>query len=215
MALIIHHSLINLILRIKDKGSILHHLLIQRKSRHEQELAIFFRILGDLRRHGIALLLKDDVVIGADGRLVFADAEGGGAGQGIGEGVPADGKGLGDLAPGGDCDVEDPDGGIGEFLDAVRTVGLARDDLDGHFPVVDLDGRDLGRAEVAVARLATFQFLRQVDPELHADVGAAVGVLARHLGVHDAPARGHELQVARLYGALVAGEIFVIDGAFE
>ena len=37
----------------------------------------------------------------------------------------------------------------------------------------------------------------------------------RHLGVYDAAAGGHELEVAGVDGAFVAGEVFVVDGAAE
>lgn len=36
-----------------------------------------------------------------------------------------------------------------------------------------------------------------------------------HLGVDDAAAGGHELEVAGVDGAFVAGEVFVVDGAAE
>ncbi|KAK4667079.1 LOW QUALITY PROTEIN: hypothetical protein QC763_0053680 [Podospora pseudopauciseta] len=58
-------------------------------------------------------------------------------------------------------------------------------------------------------------FLGEVNPELQADVGGTIGVLAGHLGVHDAFAGGHELEVARVEGAAVAGEVFVVHAAGE
>lgn len=33
--------------------------------------------------------------------------------------------------------------------------------------------------------------------------------------MHDATARGHELEIASLYGALIAGEVFVVNGSGE
>ncbi len=89
MALIIKHSLINLLLRIHNKGPILHHLLVERQSRHKHKLAIFFGIFIHCGSNRIAFLLEHDVVVLADGRTVAADAEGGGAAESIGEGVPA------------------------------------------------------------------------------------------------------------------------------
>jgi hypothetical protein len=81
--------------------------------------------------------------------------------------------------------------------------------------VVDIDFGDFFRAQIAVAGFAFLELLGQIDPELHANVGAAVGVLAGHLGVHYAFACGHELQVAGFDGAGVAGEVFVVDAALE
>ena len=113
MTLIIKHGLINLLLRIHDKRPVLHNLLVQREPRDEDEMPVLVRILGYLCGHGVAFLLKNHIVVLADGGLVFADAKGRGAGEGIGEGVPADGQGLGDFAAGADVDVEDPDGRVG------------------------------------------------------------------------------------------------------
>ena len=214
MALVIQHGLINLLLRIQHKRPVLHDLLIQRQSRHEHELPVLLRILVNLRGHGIAFLLKDDIVVLAHRRLIFTDAKGRGTGEGVSEGIPADREGLGDFAAGSDGDVEDPNGRVREFLDAVRAVRLARDDLNGHVAVVDLDGWDLGRSEVAVTGLALLQFLRQVDPELHADVGAPVRVLSRHLRVHYPSSCRHELEVPGFDRSGVSGKIFVVHGSF-
>ncbi len=215
MALIIQHGLIDLLLGIQHKRPVLHDLLIQRQSRDEYELPRLFRILRHLCGHSVAFLLKDNIVVLAHGRLFFADAKGGRTGERIGEGVPADGEGLGDFPTRSDCDVEDPDGRVGELLDAVRAVRLARDDLDRHVAVVDLDGGDLRRSEVAVSRLARLQFLRQVDPQLHSHIRAPVGVLSGHLGVHDTAPRGHELEVSGFNRARVAGKILVIHCPLE
>ena len=213
MALVIQHGLVNLLLRIQHKGPILHHFLIQRQSRDEDELPTLLRVLGDLGGHGVAFLLEDDVVVLAHRRLVFADAKSGGAGEGVGEGVPADGEGLRHFAAGGDCDVEDPDGRVGELLDAVGAVGLAGDYLNSYIAVVDFYGRDLGRSEVAVSWLALLQFLGEVDPELHADVGAPVFILSRHFRVHDSASCGHELEVSCFDRPGVPGEVLVIHCA--
>ena len=50
---------------------------------------------------------------------------------------------------------------------------------------------------------------------MHADVDAAVAVIVRHFGVHDALSRCHELEIPGVDGACVAGEVFVVDGAAE
>lgn len=163
----------------------------------------------------IAFLLEKDVVVllGLFGLGPLADDDV--AVENVGEGVPALGEGLGDLCAGAQEEVEQPDGGVGELLDGVDAVALAGDDLDGGAAVVDGDGGDLGGAEVAVAGLAVLELLGQVDPELEADVGSAVVVLAGHLGVDDAAAGGHELQVAGVEGSGVAGEVFVVDDSVE
>ena len=67
-------------------------------------------------------MLEYDVVVLADCRLVFADAKGGGTGEGVGEGVLAGGEGLGDFAAGSDCDVEDPDGRVGVLVEKKALV---------------------------------------------------------------------------------------------
>lgn len=163
----------------------------------------------------VALLLKEDVVIllGLLGVCSLADSDG--ALKNVGEGVPPLGEGLGDFGAGAQLEVEQPHGGVGQLLDGIDAVALARDDLDGDAPLVGLDLGDLGGAQVAVAGLAVLELLGQVDPELEADVLAAVGLLAGHLGVDDAAAGGHELEVTLVEGAAVAGEVFVVDDAFE
>lgn len=163
----------------------------------------------------IALLFEEDVVIllGPLGLGSLADSNV--AFKNVGEGVPPLGKSLGDLCAGPQLEVEQPHGGVGQLLDGVDAVTLARDDFHGDAPLVDVDGGDLGGAQVAVAGLAVLELLGQVDPELEADVLAAVGLLAGHFGVDDAAAGGHELEVALVEGAAVAGEVFVVDDAFE
>jgi hypothetical protein len=165
--------------------------------------------------HHLAILFEDDVVELANLGSRIPLAEEGVALKGVGKGIPALGQRLRDLAPWPDGDVEDPHGGVREVLDGVDTVALARDDLDGDLAVVRRDLRDLGGAEVAVAGLAGLEVLGEVDPELQAYVGGAVGVLAGHLGVHYPAPGGHELQVAGVEAPRVAGEIFVVDAALE
>lgn len=163
----------------------------------------------------IALLLEEDVVILLGlvglGSLTNSDM----AFKNVGKGVPPLGKRLGDFCAGPQLEIEQPHGCISQLLDRVDAVALARDDFDGDAAVVDVDFGDLGGAQVAVAGLAVLELLGQVDPELEADVLAAVGLLAGHLGVDDAAAGGHELEVAFVEGAAVAGEVFVVDNAFE
>ncbi|KEY78354.1 hypothetical protein N acetyltransferase GCN5 [Aspergillus fumigatus] len=138
-------------------------------------------------------------------------AEDGRPGERIRKGIPALRQRLGDATARPDCHVQQPDRSVRQVAHRVDSMRLARDDLDRDAAVVDLHDRDLARAEVAVPRLAHLQLLGQVNPQLQADVGAAVGVLAGHLGVHDAAAGGHELQVAWANGAFVPGKIFVVD----
>lgn len=163
----------------------------------------------------IALLFEEDVVI-LLGLLGLCSLTNGDVSfKNVGKGVPSPGKSLGDFCAGPQLEIEQPHGRIGQFLDGVDAVALSRDDLDGDAAVVDVDLWDLGGAQVAVAGLAVLELLGQVDPELEADVLAAVGLLAGHLGVDDAAAGRHELEVAFVEGAGVAGEVFVVDDAFE
>ena len=83
------------------------------------------------------------------------------------------------------------------------------------YSVVDIDRGDLLSPQITVPGLTFLQMRRQIDPKLEPDVGASIWVLPWHLCVHDSPPRRHELQVARLDGACVAGEVFVIDGAAQ
>lgn len=163
----------------------------------------------------ITFLLEEDVVILLGllglGSLTNSDI----ALKNVGKGVPSLGKGLGDFGAGPHREIEQPHGGVSELLHRVDAVALARDDLYGDAPLVDLDLWDLGGAQVAVAGLAVLELLGEIDPQLEADVLAAVGLLAGHLGVDDAAAGGHELEVALVEGAAVAGEVFVVDDAFE
>lgn len=163
----------------------------------------------------LAILVEDDDVVLVNLAAGLALAVVGGTVEDVGEGVPPLGQGLGDLGAGPHLDVEDPDGGVGQVLDRVDAVALARDDLDGSLAVVDLDDGDLGGAQIAVAGLAVLELGGQVDPELEADVGLVVRVLVGHLGVDDAPAGRHELKVAGGEGTAVAGEVLVVDAALH
>lgn len=165
--------------------------------------------------HHVALLLENDVVVLLDLSAGITLAEEGVSLEGVGESVPPLGQGLRDAAAGPNPDVEDPHGRVCEVLDRVDTVALPRDDLDRDLFVLRRSLRDLGGAEVAVAGLARLEMLGKVDPELKADIGRAVRVLARHLGVHDAPAGRHELQIARIEAPRVTGEVFMVDAALE
>lgn len=165
--------------------------------------------------HHLALLLEDDVVVLLDLPAGILLTEEGVALEGVSEGVPPLGQGLRDAAAGPDPDVEDPHGRIREVLDGVDAVALPRDDLHRDLSVLGRGLGDLGGAEVAVAGLARLEVLGEVDPELEADVGGPVRVLARHLGVHYATAGRHELQVARVEAPRVAGEVLVVDAALE
>jgi hypothetical protein len=215
MRLIILHSLHNLIPTRHHKRPILHNRLVQRHARHKNKPALLLGALIHRRLNAITLLLKHNIVVRLDRAGLGARRENRRAVQDIRKRVPALGQRLLDAAAGLDGDVEQPDRRVCQLLEALGAVGLAADDLDEDLAVVARHLGDLLGAQVAVARLAGFELLGQIDPELHAHVGRAVLVLARHLGVHDAPARGHELQVAGFDGPGVAGEVFVVDGAGE
>ena len=88
-------------------------------------------------------------------------------------------------------------------------------DLDSNSASVHVDAGHLGGAEVAVPRLAGLQTRGEVDPQLEADIAGAIGVDMGHLGVDDAPAGRHELQVTGAEGALIAGEVFVVHAALQ
>lgn len=168
-----------------------------------------------MRGDDVALGVENNIVVLRHGLLALASAKRRRPTQRIRKRVPASRDLLLDGAARPEGDVQDPNRRVGQLLDTIDAVRPARDDLDVDAAVVGIDGRDLGGAQVAIARLDRLQPLRQVDPQLQADVGATVGVLARHLGVHDPPPGRHELQVARPDGALVAGEVLVVEPALE
>ena len=93
----------------------------------------------------------------SDGSLLLAYSKGCGAFEGIGESVPADREGLGNLAARFYSYVEDPDRGVGEFLDAVCAVALAAYDFDGDIPVIDLNCGYLSSSQISVTRFALLQ----------------------------------------------------------
>lgn len=90
-----------------------------------------------------------------------------------------------------------------------------RDDLDVDFIPVGLDGGYFLGGEVAVAGFAVLEMLREVDPELQADVWRPVHGLAGHLCVHDASPGGHELQISLIDRALVPRKVLVVDRSVE
>ena len=194
---------------------ILHDRLIQRHARNQNESRVLLRIC----RHGsddlVALLLEHGIVVLRHRLANRRRGERRRTLKGVSESRPIRRQALLDLAARLDRHVEQPDGRVRQLLQAVHAVRAAGDDLDGDSAVVDGGGGDLGGADVAVPRLAGFEVFGQVDPELHADVAAAVAVVVRHLRVHDAPTGCHELEIARPYGSLVAGEVFMIDGSGE
>ena len=213
MGLVVHHRLVDLLLAVQHERPVLHDLLIERQARHEEEAGALPRLRRHLRVHVVALPLEHGVAVP---RHRFPGAplpEDDLALERVREGIPPDGQRLPDRPPGGDGDVKDPHGGVGQLLHAVGAVTAAADDLHRYPPVVDVDGGDLRRLQVAVPRLAHLQPRGQVHPQLQADIGARARV--RHLRVHDAPPRGHELQVPRADCAGVAGEVLVVGGAGE
>ena len=149
------------------------------------------------------------------GRGLCAVDKGRGAGERVHEGVPALRDLLGEVRAGFHRDVVQHDGRVREVVGGLDAVAAARNHLDADAAVVGGRGRDLRGPQVAVAWFARFQVLGQVDPQLHSHVRRAVGVLPRHLRVHYPPSGCHELQVAGADGALVSGEVFMVDRAGE
>lgn len=177
------------------------------------------RVLGGvgicLNMDEVSFSFEDNVVILLNLSALLTLANPGVSIKGIGKGVPPLGKGLRDFGARPKGDIEDPNGCVGEVLDGVYAVALARDDFDGGAAAVDIDGGDLGGAKVAVAWLAGLEMLGKVDPELETDIWATVGGFDGHLSVDDATAGGHELEVAFVEGATLAGEVFVLGATAE
>lgn len=166
-----------------------------KESKKRTKMAVFLGICIYLDVNRITRLFKDHVMIWSDrlGVVSAGTRKGCRAGEGVGETIPVGRKRLPDVASRFDGDVQEPDGRVREIADAVDAVGLARDDFDVHATVVDVDRGDLLGAEIPVARIDHLQLLRQVDPQLQTNVGTAIWVLMRHLSVHDALPRRHEL----------------------
>lgn len=218
VALVVVHGLVNILLLGDDKGAVLDDFLLQRQAGDEHDAGVGGSALGHRKHDLVARLREDDVVVLRNLLLVQRVAAAGhehGARQRVRKRVPARGQRLRDATARPDCNVEQPDGRVGQLLQAVDAVALARNDFDADLAVGRGGLWDLRGPQVAVAWFARLERLGQVDPELHADVRAAVCVLSRHLGMHDSPAGRHELQVSRLDGAFVAGKVFVVDGPRE
>ena len=94
---------------------------------------------------------------------------------------------------------------------------VARDETDERGAVVVAEQRELVAGDVLVARLGALVGLGQVHPELHAVQQAAFAqhLLGRHLGVHEAGARGHPLRVAAADHAAAAVGVAVLHLAVE
>lgn len=212
--LVVHQGGAHLFGGVEHERAVLDDLLVEDLAGDQDEPRLLGGVRGDLDDDGVALLLEHAVVVLVDLGLGVAGPEEGRALELVGERVPALGQGLGERPSRLHLDVEEPHRRVRQVLDAVDAGRLARDHLDVDL-VVDVDPGDLLGPQVAVPRLAHLQVRRQVHPELQPHVGAAVRVLPRHLRVHYPPPRRHELQVARLDRARVAGEVFVVDGAVQ
>lgn len=213
VGLVVEQSLGHLLLGGQDKWAVLDDGLVERGASNKSQSRRLGRVRVNLEVDDVALGLKDDVVELLNDSALVILSNNHVALEGVGKGVPVLGKRLGDLSARADLNVEDPDGGVGEVLDGVDAVALAGDDLDGHSVVVDLGDGDLGGAEITVARLAGLEVAGQIDPQLETDVG--VKVLGGHLAVDDSLASSHELKVTGMDGALVTGEIFMVNAALE
>jgi len=167
--LVIHQCLTDLRRISQHKRPVLHNRLVQRHTRHQNKPSLLLA-LRHRRLNIVALLLEDRVVELRDLLRLGASVPGDFAAERVRESVPACGQGLRDASAGSHCDVEKPDGRVGEFLQAVDAMRLAGDHFDGDFAVGAVVDGDFGAAHVAVARLAGLQVAGEVYPKLHANV---------------------------------------------
>ena len=159
------------------------------------------------------ILSENDIIIRSDDAGGIIRPEYRASGKRVHKSVPPDGQGLGEFSSGLDGDVQQPNGRVGEVADGIHAMRLAGDDFDGNATIIRLDERDLVGAKIAVPRLTHLELLGQIHPQLQADVRGSILVHMGHLGMHDPLSGRHELQIARSDGALVAGEILVVDAA--
>lgn len=214
-AVVILHRLNHLIATRHHKRAVLYNGLLKRHAGHKDEARGLLRALLDARLDAVALGAEHHIMILVNRPRYAFGRENRGSLQRVRECVPPPRKSLFKAPTRLDREIEQPDRGICELLQRIGAERAAGDDLNADFSVCCRSSRNFSAAQVAVARLAGLKLSGEVDPKLHADVGRAVGVLLRHFGVHDPATGGHELQVALVYGAAVAGEIFVVDGARE
>jgi hypothetical protein len=136
--------------------------------------------------NNISLRLEDNVMVLLDNTSLVILANNNISLESVGKGVPVCRERLGDLATGADLNVEEPDGCVGEILDRVDAVTLARNDLDSDLVIVNLGDGDLRATEVAIPRFASLQILGKVNPKLKTDICTAILVLSGHFSVHNA-----------------------------
>src|ERR1043165_3548471 len=206
--LIVEHGLADLAGRVHDERTVADDRLVERLAGDEQELGAFVRRDRDL----VAVAAEDDGVVLARhtiaARRFAADEKR--------EGVVRVRHGLREARARGETDVEVDDGRAG--VDArVDAEGFAGDDGDDDLAVGARGGRDLGRAQLLVARLHHLVAPWQVDPELESvqPPAGAQDLRRRHLGVNDAGAGSHPLHVARIDAAAIALRVLVLDRAVE
>ncbi len=110
--------------------------------------------------------------------------------------------------------VDDRGARVDHGPDAER---LPRDDADARAPVAGRRLGDTGHRHLLVARRHHLVAGGQVHPDLEPVHAAAplADLRGRHLGVHDAPARGHPLHVAGADRALVSRGILVLELALQ
>src|SRR4029078_8450865 len=94
---------------------------------------------------------------------------------------------------------------------------VARDERDARAAVWRGGVREAGRRELLIARLHHLEARGEVDPDLET-VGPAAALAharGRHLGVDDARARRHPLDVAGAEHATVAGRVLMLHLSLE
>ena len=208
--LVVPNGLQDLVPRRHDERPVLDDWVTHGFSGGEDKPGRFPGVRSDLCSGKVPFLVPDETVKSRHRLLLLrVGAEHGFALERVEKGVPASWQGLCDFAGGKDGEVEEPDGRVGQVLDALHAVAPARDYLHRGFPVIGPCHGDFCRVQIAVSRRGALEGLREVDPELDARTCGVVRV--GHLGVDYAASCRHELQGPGRYGALRAGEVFMID----
>src|ERR1041385_6273267 len=143
-SLVVEHGLADLAGRVHDEGTVADDRLVERLAGDEQKLGALVR----RDRDPVAVAAEDDGIVLArhaiaERRLASDDER---------EGVVRLRHGLREARARGETDVEVDDGRAG--VDArVDAEGFAGDDGDDDLGVGARGGRDLGRAQLLIARL--------------------------------------------------------------
>ncbi len=112
-------------------------------------------------------------------------------------------------------EIEEPDGRVGEFLEAFCPVGGAADDFYVDFSVVCSHG---GISPARKSRYRGSQLFNSLGRSTHncmPTFGDPSFPANWHLSVHDPPASGHELQIALVNRPLVSRKVLVVHGSLK